>query len=187
MQYKCLQHPLEAEEFKKIISASGAKSYLEIGSQYGGSLWEFGNVLPTGSRIVSVDVNDHTSRFQEVAKSLECCVGQLSHMGYDAHLIWGDSANQDVVNRVNELGPFDVILIDGGHSYECVKADWENYAPLGKIIAIHDIAWKNEPVERGYRIEVPKFWNEIKGDYRHEEIMLDPTGRDCGLGIIWRD
>jgi hypothetical protein len=116
---------------------------------------------------------------------LQACVTQLSKDGYDAHLIWGDSTNAAVVRQVMVLGPFDLILIDGGHTLPFVRSDWMNYGPMGKIVAFHDIAWKRDPGWDGYQIDVPLFWENIKDTYNHQEIRLDPTGRDNGIGILW--
>jgi hypothetical protein len=40
---------------------------------------------------------------------------------------------------------------------------------MGRIIAFHDIAWKRGPDFDKTPINVPEFWDGIKGGYRHEE------------------
>jgi len=185
---KVMQHPAELARFIEIAKAEGVRRYLEIGSKWGGSLHQVTFSMPPGSRAVSVDLPAPDVKHWPASKvSLTGCVDALQLAGYDAHLIWGDSTDRDVINKVWALGSFDLVLIDGGHTMDCVRADWTHYGPLGRIVAFHDIAWKRGPDWTGYQIDVPTFWESIKDYYRHEEIKLDPTGRDNGLGVLWRD
>jgi hypothetical protein len=39
----------------------------------------------------------------------------------------------------------------------------------------------------GVRIDVPEFWDVIKRDFRHKEIKLCPTGKNNGIGVLWKD
>ena len=73
-------------------------------------------------------------------------------------LICGDSTKRETINKVSLLGPYDFVFIDGGHSYDTVKKDFQNYSKnLNKngLIAMHDIF--SDTV-----VGVPKFWKEIK-------------------------
>jgi predicted O-methyltransferase YrrM len=185
--YSCaLQYELELSEFIDVLAKNDVRRYLEIGAKFGGTLWRVGNVLPAGSRIVGVDLPNGTSDWGVSSISLDACCENLREIGRDARLIFGNSADAGIVRAVSDLGPYDAILIDGDHFLAGLEEDWANYGPLGRIIAFHDIAWRNEPKERGYRIDVPAFWQRIKGAHRHIEISLDPTGRDNGIGILWQ-
>lgn len=46
-----------------------------------------------------------------------------------------------------------------------------------------DIAYVPKP-GKPKEIEVPQFWESIKGGYRHEECKLD--GPHNGIGVLWR-
>lgn len=74
--------------------------------------------------------------------------------------------------------PFDVILIDGDHTYEGVKADWEKFSSAADMVAVHDIA-----PDGFFPDSVAAFWREIaytkSGNLRahfHESIADAPTG-----------
>lgn len=173
------QVPSEIDAFIEILHKERVRSYLEIGSQYGGSLWRVANALPQGSRIVSVDLpNGNTGDHLR-----ECCA-DLKGRGYDVHLVTDDSTKPEVVWSVTLLGPFDAIFIDGNHTLPMVTKDWENYRGIGKIVAFHDIAWDKQPRPNRLPIEVNKLWHTIKTPYRHQEIIA--PGSDKGIGVIWR-
>jgi predicted O-methyltransferase YrrM len=184
---KALQHPDELSRFVKLLQKEGVRSYLEIGSKFGGSLRAVMLGLPRGSRAVSVDLPSGTKHWQASRIALAACVDDLKTVGYDAHLIWGDSTDPTVIRRVTALGPFDAVLIDGGHTLPYVQSDWKHYGPLGRLVAFHDIAWRRPADWTGYQIDVPAFWESIKAGYRHQEIKLDRTRQDNGLGILWRE
>lgn len=180
-----LQNKAELDGFIAILKREAVGSYLEIGSKHGGSLWHVANALPLGSRIVSVDLPQGDNSFKESQPHLEACVAELKRLGYDSYLLLGDSTDAGVVEQVKALGPFDACFIDANHTLPYVTKDWENYGPMCRIVAFHDIGWVPRPEPSNKMpIEVPKLWNEIKGKYGHEEIKLEP--RDNGIGVLWR-
>ena len=174
LERRSYQCAAEMDAFVKLLLDEKVTSYLEIGSKFGGSLRSVGSSLPTGSRIASVDLNEHGPDLANVIADL-CAEGQ------DARLIVGDSHHAHVVRRVRALGAFDAVFIDGDHSLEGVAADWKNYGLAGcRIVAFHDI---NSSVHRS----VPAFWDELKQHYglhkRIKEICLD-SGHN-GIGVLW--
>lgn len=181
-QTKALQIDAELDWLIAFFQREKVQSYLEIGSKYGGSLWRIANALPKGSRIVSVDMpwGDRAT-----IPHLQECVAELKRLGYDTHLLLADSTAKATVELVKVLGPFDACLIDANHLLPYVTKDWQNYGSISRLVAFHDIAWKMHPGRRSKTpIEVPQFWESIKGAYRHEEIKLEP--RDNGIGVLWR-
>jgi hypothetical protein len=102
-------------------------------------------------------------------------------------LICGNSTNKETVQKVNSLGPYDFIFIDGGHEYKTVKKDFLNYSKfLSKngIIAFHDI--KSYLFVPG----VPVFWNELKKNYKKKWIFKEiydlGNQQETGIGIIYK-
>lgn len=185
-----LQLRSEIDEFVRVLKDNNITSYLEIGSMYGGSLWLVSRIMPQGSRIVSVDLPPPTKPY--TVQSLDSCIKHLKKEKFDAHCFRGDSTEPSIVKQVRKLGPFDACLIDANHSLPFVSKDWENYGPMCKMVAFHDINYHRpegtvfppNPTPGFYAIEVPEFWNEIKNGYRNVEIKHDK--RDNGIGIIWK-
>jgi predicted O-methyltransferase YrrM len=179
------QYLPELDAFCDLIRAERATSFLEIGSKFGGTLWRVAQVLQPRSTIVAVDLPGGTVRWIESKPSLTDCCDSLRDIGHKVLIFWGDSTDPLLIDSVDRVRPFDVVLIDANHTMPYLRKDWHNYGMMGKIVAFHDIAWKSQPGQN--QIDVPEFWDEIKGAYRHHEIKLDPTGQNNGIGVLWRD
>jgi cephalosporin hydroxylase len=175
-----LQDPAELIEFLRIVQRENVRSYLEIGSKFGGSLWAVTIAMQAHSRAVSVDL--------EGRAELKECVHKLQKIHrYEVHMVTGDSSDPNIIETVRVFGPYDLLLIDGNHTEPFVRMDWLNYGPMARIVAFHDIAYDlGDRPDKPWKIEVPKVWNEIKQGFRHEEIKLCRTKRDNGIGILWR-
>ncbi len=179
-----LQDIHEFSKFLKLIRRENVTRYLEIGSKHGGSLWRIATSLPKGSRVVSVDLPHGDGSFKVSEPNLIACVNDLVKRGYDAHLFLADSTDPDIVECVRELGPFDLTFIDANHTEPYVLKDWENYGAISRIIAFHDIGFRQLPHKRlEPLIQVPIVWDRLKTEHRHIEI------RNCeasnGIGVIW--
>ncbi|HSH41804.1 MAG TPA: hypothetical protein VK973_06735, partial [Arenicellales bacterium] len=134
---------------------------------------------------------------------LERAVQDLRAKGYDAHVVFGDSADEDTIDEVcrlvsrrnpdlpsdwadllSEEKVFDACLIDGDHRYKAVMRDFDTYAPWCHLVALHDIDGHGVVQKRsGLPVEVPQAWAEIKerGYYRTEEIIGSERGMGIGL------
>jgi predicted O-methyltransferase YrrM len=180
-RYLATTHQVDAEldVLIEVFKAASVWSFLEIGSKFGSSLWRVARALPSGSRIVSVDLNTN-------GPSLGLCIAALREKGYDARLIAGNSMDVATIDKVRRLGPFDALFIDGNHKLMYVESDWRNYGAMAKIVAFHDIGWRRSSPASPNRILVPEFWNSIKDAHRHREILLDPDQNAYGIGVIWR-
>lgn len=173
------KRPHNPLEYEKLLQwCKGANSILEIGSRFGFTLVDLAHGM-SGNRIVSVDLPEAEGwHFLGAEESLRKNVDQLKSEGYDAHLFIGDSKDKDIIQSVESLGPFDVVFIDGDHTYEGVKADWESYGHLGKMVVFHDIRPPKPPEWMG--LGVWRLWNELKGE------SFIANGSKMGIGRVGR-
>lgn len=184
-QPTALQDESELNAFLDIVGAENVKSYLEIGAKFGGTFRRVASAMR--GRMIAVDLPGGTRAWNESRPALTKHVDELRAEGYDARVIWGDSTDPKVIKQVSALGPFDLVLIDANHTLPYVTKDWQTYGPMARIVAFHDISWRRAPEWKGIRIDVPQFWDSIKEPYRHEEIRLCPTGKNNGIGVLWRN
>ena len=97
-------------------------------------------------------------------------------------VIVGDSSKEEIQIEIRKHGPYDVVFIDGDHSYAGVKKDWEFTRTLSpRVIAFHDIAYAKKHYEEGCFVD--QLWGEIRStqEYTHEKIVGCGWG---GIGVV---
>jgi hypothetical protein len=94
------------------------------------------------------------------------------------HMLVGSSRDREIQRAVLEHGPYDVVFIDGDHTYEGAKEDWKFAQTLNpSLIAFHDIA--DTVKHRREGCEVDKLWTQIKRTHKTSEKIVG-----CGWGGI---
>ena len=138
---------------------NGVKSLLVIGSRHGGLEYHLQRAYP-GLRITSVDIDPLPTNSQQ------CLIRGSSH----------DVAVQD---QITKRGRFDAVFIDGDHTYDGVKEDWQFALSLNpQQILFHDFT--NAPYHRLCGCEVDQLWREIVSHgYNTSSIAVG-----CGWGGI---
>lgn len=128
------------------------KSYLEIGSAEGNSLYVLGNAVE--KYIDYVDFGEaHTEDHRKI------CVDKLMALGKSVTGYLGDSTSAQTLPNKKK---YDCVLIDGGHDYDTVLSDCMMYAGLAtKYVFFHDV--QLEPVRDAIAFYL-KRWNI--GKYR---------------------
>lgn len=172
---KPTQHELELSAFVEMVRSEGCSSYLEIGVKAGKSLDAVCSAMPDGSRVVAVDL---PKKDGDLARMLLDHVLTGISERHELAFVIGNSADQQTIDSVGKRGPFDLVFIDADHDAKAVRADWENYGRMGRMVAFHDIA------DTG--MGVAALWEELKQTHKHLEIRFDPRGNRNGIGVLWR-
>jgi cephalosporin hydroxylase len=138
---------------------------LEIGCK-GGTFFLF-NKFSTGKK-VGLDIDD------------QYFLNMHFYMyGEDFKFIKADSHLQETVELVKQqCASYDFIFIDGDHSYDGVKCDFELYKALlspGGYIGFHDID-PNHAFKDGAGGQVYKFWQELNYGSKTEILCSKSNG-----------
>jgi predicted O-methyltransferase YrrM len=178
----------EIIDLLKILAKRRPKVILEIGTAGGGTLFLFARVSNPDAVIISIDMPG--GRFGQgypewrvpFYKSFGLPGQKIYLIRKDSHVL----STLDIVNRLLKNHSPDFLFIDGDHTYDGVKMDFEMYSKLvnkGGIIAFHDIC--PHPPETG--CEVNKFWLELKERYAHREIIKNCNQGWAGIGVVYTE
>jgi len=166
------QWPSEIGALRSFMRERDVRTYLEIGCRWGDTYHYLGSALPAGGKAYAIDL-PHKKYNRHLLRAAEGLGDKCGGVAF------GNSRDSAMVSWARLRGPFDLVFIDGDHSYEGVKADWVSYGPLGKYVAFHDI--KPDGREQP---GVIRLWQEIAPLANHRKEFLHPeTGG--GIGVLW--
>lgn len=171
------QRKTEFYELLKLLNNHKPKFIIEIGTYDGGTLFAFTKVASPEATLISIDLPTgypkwKTSYYNSFATNHQ----KIYLLKANSH----DEATLKEVIKLLDRHEADFLFIDGDHSYEGVKGDFDMYSTVtkkGGIIALHDIV----PGILG----VNKFWNGLKKKYDHMEIVESQDQPSCGIGILY--
>lgn len=149
--------------------------------------------------VVEVGVYNNLQKifYEKLLNAEHIGIDIVSRLGYLPADIHGDSHSlktfELLKGRLADRA-IDLLFIDGDHSYDSVKRDYEIYGPLTKhIIALHDI--NTEKISQHDRVAVTDFWRDLVAEDKFNTIIAiqkhnidDPhafnPGRQMGIGLI---
>jgi cephalosporin hydroxylase len=163
---------------------------VEIGTRKGGTLFTWCRYT-RAQKIISIDLpGSGTEDGYPPEKQKFYKLFVMDQPDREVVLLHEDSHDPATLQRVRrELNgkAIDFLFIDGDHTLDGVKQDFEMYSPLvraGGLVAFHDIIPCKTANPAASTIQVPEFWQSIKGRYRHDEF-LEPAGQlSMGIGVL---
>ena len=183
--FRPIQNLAELRALAAVVKDHAPRRILEIGTARGGTLFLLCRLAAPGAHIVSIDLPGgwFGGGYPFWKKSL---YRRFARPGQRLDLLRADSHHPATVRRVADLldgEQFDFVLIDGDHTYEGVKRDFETYRRFvepGGFIAFHDIV----PNRRDPACEVDRFWSELRDAYPSYELVEKWSQVGAGIGII---
>jgi len=183
--FKPLQVKWEITHLLERLKKEPPKIILEIGTAIGGNLFLFLSLARRDAKMISLDLpgGQYGGGYPLWRVPFYQMFPQKDQK---LRLIRGDSHSAGSLQEVKdklEGEEIDFLFIDGDHTYEGVKQDFETFSPLvkkGGLVAFHDIAPNQQQPDCG----VDKFWAEIKKSIPSEEIVQDSGQRWAGIGLL---
>lgn len=121
----------EVTEVKKYLNGKKFKKFVEIGVNYGGSLWLYGNLFcNSNSDVIGIDISK-TKCSNNIVDRLSEKLNSIKYIRKNCF---------DYVEEIED-NSIDLLHIDADHEYESVKKYFNTYYPKvmpGGIILIHD-------------------------------------------------
>ena len=152
-----------------------ASAYLEIGTKNGASLRAVLTANPDLARVVCCDTWQKRRRDRQPATHAHI-EALLAEMGWTGDRGYLDGRSTELVPQLEET--FDLILIDGGHSFETARDDLEHcFALATRFIVIDDIHLR-PPVWTAVRdfcvTKGPALWSTMLVTFsRHGQAILE--------------
>lgn len=174
----------ELREFAEAVAAIDPDTVCEIGTARGGTYYVWTRSLDA-TNYLSIDLPGGRFGGGHSRRRAEFLAGVCRRPGIEQAFLRGDSHSPETVRHLDERldSPIDFLFIDGDHTYEGVKDDFERYSPFvseGGLIAFHDIV----DIEHDPDCEVDRFWHELEAEYETRELIADPAQDRGGVGLV---
>jgi hypothetical protein len=170
------QYPNQFSKYLLLLQKQFISSYIEIGCRWGGTF-----ILTT----------EYLKRFNNIQKSvavdiIDSPVAEYCSLYEETNFMKSCSQSSEFKEYIRNNW-FDLIFIDGDHSYEGVRNDYEISKNSGKIFVFHDIV--SYPCGG-----VVQFWNELKTNEsenydffefteQYEDVWNSTHSKFLGIGV----
>ncbi len=174
----------EIVEVLRIIEKNPPKNVMEIGTANGGTLFLLTRMAAPDAHILSVDLpggkfgGGYPDWKEPVYRS-------FAKKNQTVNLIRANSHDKETFAKVSgylKSKKVDFMFIDGDHTYDGVKEDFNTYKEFladNALVMFHDIAPHPNPI-----YGVDKFWKEIKQQFESKEFVKDWYEGGRGLGLL---
>jgi predicted O-methyltransferase YrrM len=130
--------------------AAGKKRLAEIGVWEGGTTRRLREAMAPGGTLIAIDPyppGRSGISYQKLIAASEVAAVR------NGTVVWLRQTGADAARAPCVLAaPFDFVFVDGNHTYEGLRQDWEGWSPLiqpGGIIALHDSLLPEGHVDAG--------------------------------------
>jgi predicted O-methyltransferase YrrM len=170
----------EVEEFVDHFKLKLCKNFLEIGTKWGGNFYILASICSDNSKKISIDLpgaeyggwvlKEHPYLGDTLTKRNKFLMSNFSNV----HLIENNShylSSRIAVEKILGHEKLDMLYIDGDHSYDGVKKDYEMYQDLVKKdgwIIFHDI--NDSKHHRDMGVGVYQLWEELYSKFITKEF-----------------
>lgn len=180
-----LQNPQEFAQLLAVVIGLKPRRVLEIGSMYGGTLYQWMRFAAPQALVVSVDliVSQDDPRHAGVLAERARWGEYAAQFGADLRVIVGDSTAPETIRQVQAISPeYDFVFIDGCHDTPVVRADFETYSTLvrpGGVVALHDVSVADNSVHGTGR-----YWRSLRPTLERFTEFNERPG-EFGIGVVW--
>jgi predicted O-methyltransferase YrrM len=169
-----------------LVQAIRPEVCVEIGSARGQSACYVGMALKHAGRghLYAIDPHEATAWNDSIgSNTLDDMRRNLASLDLDACVTiirkYSDAAAKEWSR------PIDLLFIDGDHSYEGVKRDWDLFAPHVRpfgMVVFHDTIWELNPDPGWSRADmgVPRFVDEL----RTAGYPVISFNQHCGISLV---